>query len=140
MPLTVSDPKGGTGVDGIVLELIVGKPKYSYKELQEDPDTEEDTFASLIDHPMLPSLTQSRGFHGEVCRLIKIGPHKTLESLAFCLVALQVGRSAIRFDINVRVINHGSSICKVKTRRAITSHASWDEGWELEKRPALKEW
>ena len=91
----------------VVLQLVVQCTKYSDKEMQENPNEEEDPPPSLVDHPEIPFLPESLGnVRRYFSACIGVGPLKALKPPALGLVALKVARLA-RIDCDVGMLFQG---------------------------------
>lgn len=59
--------------------------------MEEDPDEEEESPPSFVDHPMVPLLTHSLGDVGsDLCAGGSIGPLKTLKPSSLRFVSLEM--------------------------------------------------
>jgi hypothetical protein len=122
--LTISDTKSGAGSHVVVFEFVIDEAKDGHQELEKDPDNEEDTPAALIHHPAFPFPAHS-GFFVDHCAVGEVGSHEPLEPPALCLITLEVSGTIIGVYDDVRVVNFRSSVRKIESRGAFSSHASW---------------
>ena len=75
------------------------------EHMQEDPDEEEYSFASLVDHPQVPFFAPcTRDVRCDRTGRSSVGPLKALKSSALGLVALKKVTLGCTLDLNVRVL------------------------------------
>lgn len=93
--LTEGDSEGFTCTDRVILQLIMHETKGEHQGMQKTPEKEEDTPATLVDHPMPPLLAETIRLIGSSDGSGSVGPLEPLQPPAFCLVPLQVASTGL---------------------------------------------
>lgn len=117
--LTESYAECGTGLGEVILQPIVQHAKDANEEVEEDPDGEKEALSTLVDHPEVPLLLEcSRFVGGHGLGSGHVGPLKSLETPALCLVALEMcglGSVGIIIEVGVCVERGLRAVGEVET-------------------------
>ena len=127
--LTESDSEGCTSTNRVVLQLIVHETKGEHQCVQQDPDEEEDTSTTLVNHPVSPFLAEAVGLVGTTGGGGGIGSLETLQPPTFSLVPLQMACTCLYGIVvgHIRVLFYMGylAIGKVEARVALRGGHGW---------------